>query len=129
VERSASALARTPRSMSRDMMKSAGTISNRPPRFSHQGAVTQRDRKWNLVREPCNNFRVEYEFDGRAFTFHDGYFQLLLCSDTPGLNEADEITFTLVRSADVTVTMTADGTVMQLSLRSTTLTLHRAPGS
>ena len=78
---------------------------------------------------PCNNFRVEYEFDGRVFTFHDGYFQLLLCSDTPGLNEAEEVIFTLVRSADVTVTVTADGTVMQLSLRSTALTLHRAPAS
>jgi heat shock protein HslJ len=80
---------------------------------------------WGL----CNNFRAEYEFDGRVFTFHDGYFQLLLCSDTPGLNEAEEVIFTVVRSADVTVTVTSDGTVMQLSLRSTALTLHRAPES
>ena len=80
---------------------------------------------WGL----CNDFRVEYEFDGQTFTFHDGAFSALLCGEPPGLMEAEEVIFTLVRSADVAVTVTADRMVMQLTLRSTTLTLYRAPES
>lgn len=78
---------------------------------------------WGL----CNDFRVEYEFDGWTFTFHDGAFTALLCAEPPSLMEAEEVIFTLVRSAEVAVTVTADRTVMQLTLRSTTLTFHRAP--
>lgn len=80
---------------------------------------------WGL----CNDFRFEYDFDGRAFDFHDGYFTAILCVEPPSLMDAEDVMFTLIRSADVAATVTADGTVMQLSLRSTTLTLHRAPGS
>jgi hypothetical protein len=43
--------------------------------------------------------------------------------------DAEDVMFTLIRSSDVAVTVTTDGAVMQLTLRSTTLTLHRAPES
>ena len=78
---------------------------------------------------PCNDFRTECELNGHALAFHDGYSTLLLCSDTRGLNEAEEVIFTVARSADVAVALSADATVTQLALLSTVLPLHRAPRS
>lgn len=45
----------TPRSMSLDIKKSAGTMPSQPPRVSHQGLVIHRDRKWKRVRRPSSS--------------------------------------------------------------------------
>jgi len=52
VSGSCSARRFTPRSMSRDMTKSAGTITSHPAAVNHHGSVVHRDRKWNRVRRP-----------------------------------------------------------------------------
>lgn len=43
---SLSARSFTPFRWSRDIRKSAGTMASQPQSVNHQGAVTQRDRKW-----------------------------------------------------------------------------------
>lgn len=52
VEAKDSALCLTPRSMSRDIRKSAGTMRSQPPSVNHHGAVFHLDRNRKRVRWP-----------------------------------------------------------------------------
>lgn len=75
----------------------------------------------------CNDFRIEYQFDGRLLTLQNRYFTLLLCSETEGLMEAEDLIFGLLMRDQVAVAFSGpDAQVLELSGGEVLLTLRRA---